>query len=87
MQHLLGVRFPVGCQMQIATLFDMKRQSVHKRALDQTPFVVAAFVPRIWEEDVDAIQTVFAQHVIHHLDSIVLHDADIANVFFAAAFE
>ena len=65
----------------------MKRQTVHKRTLYQTPFVVAAFVPGVGKEDMHAIQTVFAQHVVHHFDGVVLHDTDIANVFFTAAFE
>ena len=73
--------------MQITTLLDMKRQTVHKRALYQAPFMVAAFVPRVGKEDMHAIQTVFAQHAVHHFDGVVLHDADIANVFFTAAFE
>ena len=73
--------------MQITTLLDMKRQTVHKRALYQAAFMVAAFVPRVGKEDMHAIQTVFAQHVVHHFDGVVLHDADVSNSLFATAFE
>ena len=73
--------------MQITTLLDMKRQTVHKRALDQTPFVVTAFVPGVWKKYMDPVQTVVTQHMVHHLDSIVLHDTDIANVFLATTLE
>jgi hypothetical protein len=55
--------------------------------LDQAPFVVATFVPRVRKENMDPFQTVVAQHMVHHLDSIVLHDTDIANVFLATTLE
>ncbi len=41
----------------------MSRQSVDKRALDQTPLVVATFVPRVGEEQMHAIERAMGDHV------------------------
>src|SRR5574343_943797 len=87
LEHLLGIRLPVGGQVQVATGLDVFGQALHKGALDQTALVVAALVPGIRKEDVHTVQAVLAQHVVHDFDRVVLHDADIANVFFAAALE
>ncbi len=85
--HLLGVGLPVGGQVQVAAGFDVARQAVHERALDQAALVVAALVPGVGEEDVHAVQALFAQHVVEHLDRIVAEDADVFDAAFADQLE
>ena len=87
LQHLLGVGFPVGGQMQVATSLEVARQAVHKRRLDQAAFVVAALVPGVGEEDVHAVQALFGQQVVQHFDRVVAEDADVLDALFAAQLE
>ena len=55
LQHLHGVFFLIGRHMDIAAAFDFGQQLFNKRHLYQAAFVVAFFMPRVGEENMNAV--------------------------------
>ena len=53
-EHLHGVFFPVGGEVDVAAAFEFGQQFGHEGGLNQAAFVMAFFVPGVGEEDVDA---------------------------------
>lgn len=78
-QHLLGIVFPVGRAVDIATGRQAAGQQCDERRLDQAALVVALLGPGVGEIDVHAGQAVRGQHVAHHFHRVVLDDADVRN--------
>ena len=73
--------------MHIAARFEPLGQPRHIGGLDEAALVVAQFVPRVGEEDVDTVQAGGSQVVLDHLKCVVLHDADVVNGRLLHAFE
>ena len=89
-QDLLGIGLPVGRAVQGAAGLEAGRQFGDQRGLDQAALVVFFLVPRIGEKNVDAVEqrgAAFGQHVVHHLDRVMLQDADVAELLRLDAFE
>ena len=72
--------------MDITAGLQLGQQFLHKRYLNQAAFVVAFFVPRVREENVNAVQAAFCQHIFHHFHRIMTHHADIADILFGNQF-
>ena len=53
-KHLLGIVFPVGCAMQIASWCDARGKHADEVGSDESPFVVASLSPGVGEVDVNA---------------------------------
>jgi hypothetical protein len=54
-QHLHGVFFPIGRHVDVAAAFEFGQQLFNKRHLHQAAFVVAFFVPRVGEENMNTV--------------------------------
>src|SRR5690606_1965208 len=61
-QHLLGVVFPVGCQMNVRARFHAAGQQLYQRWLDQTTLVVPLLGPRVRKVNVHARQGIRSNH-------------------------
>ena len=73
--------------MQVTAHFEACRQLGNQRRLNQAALVVLFLVPGVGKEDVHAVQALFGQHVVNHVNRVVGHDADVAQLLFANALE
>lgn len=80
-EHLQRVVFPVGGAVDVAAALQARGEQGDERRLDQPAFLVPRLVPGIGEEDVDAGERGFRQHVTDDLNGIVIADAQIGEVF------
>jgi undecaprenyl-diphosphatase len=87
LEHLLGVVLPVGREMDVAARLQAGDQQRDEFRLDQPALVMARLVPRVREVDVHAVQAVRRDHVLEHLDGVVLDDADIGEILLADQLE
>ena len=78
----MGILLPIGGQMQVGTAGHSAREQGNQRGLHQSALLMAFFGPRIWKEDVYAIERPGHQHVLQYLGGVMLHDADIAKTVF-----
>ena len=67
--------------MDVSARLELLHQLCDERRLDQPALVVARLVPRVGKEDMHAVQRVCADHVAQYLYGIMLHDADIVQLF------
>ena len=58
LKHMLGIRCPVGCKVQIAIRPKKRRQIMNQLWLDQPALVVSLFMPGIREENMDRIERI-----------------------------
>ena len=65
--------------MQVATGFEPCSQLGNQWGLNQPALVVFFLMPRVREKDVNTVQAVQRQHVVNHLDRVVLHDANVGK--------
>ena len=87
LQHLLGIVFPVGCQVDIGTRHHAAGQQLDERRLDQPSFVMALFRPGVRKINVHACQGVRRDHVVQHFHRVVLDDAHVRQARLVDAFE
>ena len=73
--------------MQIATGLQAGGQFGHQRGLDEAALVVLGFVPGVGEENVHTVQAGGGQHVVQHLNGVVLQDADVVQALLAAVLQ
>ena len=79
-QHLLGVVLPVGGQMNVAARDKTRDEELYKPRLDQPALVMALLRPRVGEKNVNPREALGPNHLLHHIDSIVLDDADVGEL-------
>ena len=73
--------------MNVGARFETCSQLCNQRCLNKSAFVVTRLVPRVWKENVHAVQGRQWQHVVDHLYSIMLQNSNVVNVLLANAFE
>ena len=73
--------------MQVAARLEAGGQLGDQRRLNQAAFIVLGLVPGVGEKDVCAVQAVKWQHVVNHLDRVVLQDANIGKRLLGDALE
>ena len=76
-EHGVRILHPVRRDVQVTPWREPGREQRNERRLQQAAFVVPLLRPRIGEEYVDAGERGRHQHVLHDLDCIVLHDAQV----------
>lgn len=86
-EHLPGIVFPVRRQMQVAARLQPITQQMDKAGLDQAPFVMAFFVPRVGKKNVDTCQTGGSDTVSQYLNGIVLDNPQIIQMSFTDLFK
>ena len=78
-EDLVGVRLPVGGDVQVAAGLQPQRERVHEIGPKQAPLVMAFFRPRVGEVDVHAAERRRRDHVGDDLDRVVAHHAHVAK--------
>jgi len=74
-----GVILPIGGDVQIASRRKSLGESVHERALKETPLMMSLLRPGIGEENVCAGKGSRREHVQDDFDGVVLDDADVGK--------
>jgi len=87
LEHLHRVVFPVGRAVQVAAGRQALGQQLDEGRLQQAALVVARLVPGIGEEDMHARQRARRDHLVQHLDRIVLDQAQVRELLLADLLE
>ena len=80
-EHVLGIRLPVGCQVNVAAGGKLARHERHQRRLDDAPLVVPFLGPRIGEEDVQPGKRRVGDHLFQHVDRVMPDHAQVGEAF------
>ncbi len=87
LQHLPGVFLPIGAGMHAGAGLHPRGEQRNERRLDEAPLVMALLRPGVGKEYVHAVQSVRGDHVLHHLDRVVLDDAQVREMQIGDAFQ
>ena len=79
LQHLLGVRFPVGRAVQQRAGPEAGRGEGEEVGLDQPPFVVPLLGPGVGEVDAQPVQGVRGEHLAQQDDGVAVGDPDVGE--------
>src|SRR6185369_8869126 len=78
-EHVMRVVLPIRRHVQHAPRGQAARGERREIGLDEAALVMPQLRPRIGEEHVDGRERTGRDHVAHHLDRVVLHDADVGE--------
>jgi hypothetical protein len=66
--------------MQVPARLKSRGEQSDKRCLNQTPFLLTFFGPRVGKENMDTGKRTRSQHVLHDIDCIVLDQAQVGQL-------
>src|SRR5439155_369876 len=84
---LPGVFLPIGAGMHAGAALHPRGEQRNEPRLDEAPLVMALLRPGVGKEYVHAVQSVRGDHVLHHLDRVVLDDAQVREMQIGDAFQ
>ena len=79
-KNYIGVFDPVGRRVHVAAGGEPQCDCVYERGLQQTPLVMAFLGPGIWKIHVDPGQGILRNHLLEHLDRVMLDHAHIRKL-------
>lgn len=80
LEHPVRVVLPVGGAVEVAAGGELLRDQGDEVGLDDAALEVPLLAPRVGEEQMHAGERAVGDHVAHHLDGVVLHDAQVGEI-------
>ena len=78
-QHVFRVRFPVGGHVQDAAYLELAAHQLREGSLDDTALVVTGFVPRVGEEQHQAVEAVVGDAAVEHFNRVAVVDPQVGQ--------
>ena len=78
---MLRIGLPVSRKMEITAGLESLRELAHPRRLNQSPLVMAFFMPGVREKNVDGIQGLRRQRLRENIDSVFRINPDVLYLF------
>ncbi len=76
-EHLLRILLPVSGQSNNTACSDDSCEQLDERRLDQAPFVMALFMPRVGKENMHFIKAMMGKSLAEYLDGVMTEHTNV----------